>query len=192
MKTENKNRRSARIPAKHNIMLMVEGAEGQSLAKEVVTTVRISRHGAQLLGRNPLRENSTGKVAHLSTCRQAPFRIAWQAPSTEKPGFHEIGIEFEDLSDFWGGTFPGSDPAQPAMANPSINSQLASAEPLAAAASRLSSSDILQQLRTIPASKEGREITDAIWCGLIEQLEERRVISRNELISSLRKVGLQL
>lgn len=192
-----KDRRSKRVAAKHNIMLMVETGQDKPPSKEVVTTMHISQHGAHLLGRRPLLENSKGRVAHLSTCKQAPFRIAWQAPSRTRPGYHEMGIEFEEPLDFWGTNFePGTSPASvegvlqesgalemPAAPKPRQSS---------ASADKAASGTILEQLRTIPSSAEGREITDAIWCGLIEQLEERRVISRAELIASLRKVGLQL
>ena len=99
MTASKKNRRSARIAAKHNIMLMVDSAEGKQPSKEVVTTLHISKHGAHLVGRRPLQQDLKGRVAHLSTCKQAPFRIAWQAPSRTQPGYHEMGIEFEDLSD---------------------------------------------------------------------------------------------
>ena len=204
MKSEIKNRRSKRIPARHNIMLAVEGKDDSGKATEVVTTMLISRHGAQLIGRRPMDENTKGKVTHLSTCRQAPFRIVWQTPSSTKPGYHETGIEFEESTDFWGTNFEemriqnsmdtAARPAAGTAVEKTIDQPVEQAAESAAAASRdgASSSEVLEQLRTIPSSSDGREITDAIWCGLIEHLEERRVISRTELIASLRKVGLQL
>lgn len=196
MTKSEKNRRSARIAAKHNLMLMLDADKDKQSSKEIVTTLHISKHGAHLLGRRQLLENVTGRLAHLSTCKQAPFRIAWQAPSRAQPGFHEMGIEFEQLADFWGATFE-ADAAIKAEDAPSVTSTPEEPEtsPREKSSSTREAGDcgtILDLLRTISPGAEGRETTDALWCGLIEQLEERRVISRSELIASLRKVGLQL
>ena len=188
MKAGNKSRRSPRIPARHNIMLMVNGAEGETASREVVTTVHISRHGAHLIGRRRLDENTKGKVAHLGTCRQAAFRIAWQTPSTLQPGYHEMGIEFEDLSDFWEASFEDAKPVETA-ASPQGTRESSSTT---TDAPDLSNAEVLELLRSVPATREGYEITDALWCGLVEQLEERRVITRSELIASLRRVAQQI
>ena len=188
MKTGNKSRRSPRIPARHNMMLMVDGNAGETVSKEVVTTVLISRHGAHLVSRRPLDENTKGKVAHLGTCKQATFRIAWQTPSRSQPGYHEMGIEFEDLSDFWGASFGEVKPVEVATsAEPERESPIRTSS-----AADLSGTEVLELLKIASSNAEGREITDAIWCGLVEQLEERRLITRGELIASLRRVGLQI
>lgn len=191
MKASSRNRRGPRIAARHNIMLMVEGPPGERPAKEVVTTLHISRHGAHLVGRRALQENSKGRVAHLGTCKQAPFRIAWQAPSKQQPGFHEMGIEFEEPADFWGASFEAA--SAPAGATEPIPAEgPALSDSTSQQSSGSSCGALLEQLRQVPSSAEGREVTDALWCGLVEQLEERRVITRGELIASLRKVGLQI
>lgn len=192
MKDTNKNRRSPRIAARHNIMLMVEAQPDGQPSKEVVTTMHISRHGAHLIGRRAISENSRGRLAHLTTCKQAPFRIAWQAPSKARPGFHEMGIEFEEMSDFWGASFAASDKSSPAASAEAEGPSVPKTNSSASGNEETARGAILDQLRAVPPGPDGREITDAIWCGLVEQLEERRVISRGELIASLRKVGLQL
>jgi hypothetical protein len=161
-------------------------------SKEVVTTLHISKHGAHLLGRRALQQDLKGRVAHLSTCKQAPFRIVWHAPSRKQPGFHEMGIEFEELSDFWGASFETQDTLAITQSPEPKESPAVAGEPATAKVDESTCGTILDQLRRIPSNPEGREITDAIWCGLVEQLEERRVITRGELIASLRKVGLQL
>jgi hypothetical protein len=186
MKASNKSRRSPRIPARHNVMLIVDGAEGASTSKEVVTTVHISQHGAHLVARRRLNESSKGKVAHLSTCRQAAFRIAWQAASTSQPGYHDIGIEFEGLTDFWGTTYEEAKSTERST-QPTPSEDVARASNAAT-----STAEVLDLLRTVPSSPEGRDITDALWCGLVAQLEERRVITRAELIASLREIGLAI
>jgi hypothetical protein len=197
MTATEKNRRSARIAAKHNLMLMLEAEEGKRPSKEVVTTLHISKHGAHLLGRKPLLQNVKGRLAHLSTCKQAPFRIAWQSPSRTQPGYHEMGIEFEEPLDFWGTTFePVAVAALPEIKPAELSGLEIPSEPQSRRSATSAEVDscgrMLELLRNIPSSADGRETTDAMWCGLVEQLEERRVITRSELIASLRKVGLQL
>ncbi len=184
MKASNKNRRSERIPARHNLMLVVEDHTGGTAAKEIVSTVHISRHGAHLRSRRPLDGSSKGNVMNLSSCRQTPFRIAWHLPSDSHPGYHESGIEFVESIDFWGRDFSGHRQGA-ASAEDVMGTRTGGLENSSAANPR----ELLDQLLQAGDTPKGHELTAALWCGLIKQLEERRVFTRTDLISALKKLS---
>ncbi|MSO20417.1 MAG: hypothetical protein EXQ56_08120 [Acidobacteria bacterium] len=121
---------------------------------------------------------------NLSSCRQAPFRIAWHIPSDSHPGYHETGIEFVESIDFWGCDF--SDHQQGAASAKDIQGTPTRGFENSAAANPR---DLLDQLVQAEDTPKGHTLTAALWCGLIEQLEERRVFTRSNLVSALKKLS---
>ena len=77
--------------------------------------------------------------------------------------------------DFWGIAF--TDPAaQPA---PSSGPAKKAARP----------QELLEELqKLLPSGGQQEQMLESIWCGLIEQLEARRVIAREDLVSALRSL----
>jgi len=186
-KPSRKDRRSRRVPAEHRLLLTILGPTGSEIAKEIVTTVEVSLHGARLRGIRTFRPDSQGVLTQLGSGQQAPFRVAWQAKVPANPNFLDTGVELLADFDFWGVTF--SEPtASPAPA-------VVTAAPVAAPAPiekpSISPQEVLDELeRTLQTSGDQRARTlEAAWCNLIEQLEERKVFSRDELLASLRNIG---
>ena len=176
MKTSRTDRRSKRVPAKHQLFLTVPGPGETPVAKEVVLTLELSRHGARVRGRCPLEPGWNGVLAELRSLRKAPFRVAWQAQSLGAKGYLDTGLEFLEDSEFWGETFPKPE-----------------AEPIPAAIkdAAISPEKLLQELSKLPvfqAQERGRFL-ETVWCSLVEQLEERKVFTRAELVACLREIG---
>ena len=181
MKPSAKNRRSKRIPASHRLMLTILGPTGLEVSKEIVTTAEVSLHGARIQGVRTFRPDSQGVLTQLKTGLQAPVRIAWQTRAAD-PKYLDTGIEFLSAFDFWGVSFskPKAQPAQPASpeAPPPVSPQA-----------------LLEEFeKSSPLSEDSRNsqrarTLEAAWCGLIDQLEERNVFSRDELLASLRTIG---
>ena len=175
MKATNKKRRSERVAATHRLMLIVQGPSGAAILKEIVTTLEISRHGALIRGRQPLQPGWTGSLLHLSSCRQVPFRVAYQVQAASSPVFFDTGLEILAPTDFWGRAFSNSRAPSDACDILLQNSAVSPAE-------------LLEELRKASPDPGGR-LLEALWCGLVEQLEERRVFTRTELAATLRKLG---
>lgn len=176
MKAANKKRRSERVPAAHRLMLIVQGPSGAAILKDIVTTVEISRHGTLVRGRQPLEPDWTGTLIKLSSCRQIPFRVAYQGAAPGHPGYFDAGLEILTATDFWGRSFSHF-AVQPDASDVLIEN------------ARVSPAELLEELRKASAP-EGEKMLEALWCGLVEQLEERRVFTRTELVSTLRQLAL--
>jgi hypothetical protein len=113
-------------------------------------------------------------------------RIAWQSRSASSDKYLDTGVEFLSAFDFWGTTF-----SEPAAA---VASAAAPGEAPAAAAPApppISPQALLDQLETSaqPSGDRRARTLEAAWCSVIEQLEERRVFTRDELLASLRTVN---
>ncbi|MBI3934650.1 MAG: hypothetical protein HY316_08135 [Acidobacteria bacterium] len=177
MKGTRKDRRSRRIPATHRLLLTILGPTGSEIAKEIVSTVELSQHGARVRGRRLLRPESEGMLTQLSSGRQARIRIAWQQKSAGNHGFLDSGVELLSGFDYWGISFaePAAAPASPASSN---------------GANPLTPQELLQNLKEQNSGHAGAETLQTVWCALMEQLEERKVISRDELIASVRSIAL--
>ena len=175
--TSKKLRRSKRIPAKYNLLLTLQDDSGNEVVKEVVTTVEISRHGARIRGRSPLKMECRGVLLDLRSLRKAPFRVAWQQQAPADKAYIESGVEFISDSDFWGAVFPASKAIRP-------NQETASVNPL-------SPRELLQEaLQESAFESPGHgQFLEQVWCGLVEQLEEGSLITRAELVAYLRKIG---
>jgi len=188
MKLSRKDRRSKRIPAEHRLLLTILNANGLEIAKEIVTTVEVSLHGARVRGIRTFRPDSQGVLTQLSSGQQAPVRIAWQAKTASKTAsdakYLDTGVEFLSAFDFWGATF--SEPA----AAPSPAESAGAASAAAAAPPPISPQGLLDELENAsqPSGDRRARALEAAWCSVIEQLEERRVFSREELLASLRTI----
>ena len=183
MKPSRKDRRSKRIPAAHRLLLTILSPTGSEIAKEIVTTVEVSLHGARVWGIRTFRPDSQGLLTLLSSGQQAPVRIAWQPKAASNPKYFDTGVEFLSAFDFWGMTFsePAAEPAlrvAPRAATPN--------EP-----PPISPQGLLDELEKAsqPAGDHRTRTLEAAWCSLIDQLEERNVFSRDELLASLRTIG---
>lgn len=180
MKPSRKDRRSKRVPAAHRLLLTILGPTGTEIAKEIVTTVELSLHGARVRGIRTFRPDSQGLLTQLDTGQQAPIRVAWQARAASNPRFLDTGVEFLAAFDFWGmsSSEPTGEPAKPTPATAPVESP------------RLTPQGLLEKLeKTSQPSGDHRSRTlEAVWCNLIEQLEERKVFSRDELLASLRNI----
>ena len=184
MKGTNKDRRSERIPAVHKMMLVV--ADGDvTISKEVVATVLISQYGAQVRGRRAVNLAATGLVMNLSSCRQAKIRIAWHLPSTSHPGYFDTGIEFLDTADFWGCKFSEYRPVMIAA-----NAKLEKPSANTAVPAELTPRKLLDHLRMAGSSPKASNLNEKLWCELVEQLEQRGVFTRTEMISTLKRLGV--
>ena len=182
MKPSRKDRRSKRIPETHRLLLSILGPTGLEISKEIVTTVEVSLHGARVRGISTFRPDSQGVLTQLSSGLQAPVRIAWQAKAESNSKFLDTGVEFLSAFDFWGTAF--SDPA----AAPAPGA----APPDKVARPPVSPQALLEELDKTsqsPDSDPRARALEAAWCGLIDQLEERKVFSRDELLASLRTIS---
>ena len=173
MKTR-KDRRSRRIPASHRLMLTVYGADGSEMVREIVSTVELSQFGARVRGRQMAPPESRGMLTQLSSGRQAHVRVAWQEQVAGSPGFVDTGIEVVSGPEYWGISF-----AEP-VATPAKVDVL----PTPATAQAL-----LEELNGKAARDGALGVLETIWCSLVEQLEARKVISREELITAVRSVA---
>jgi hypothetical protein len=160
------------------MLLTILGMTGAEVLKEVVTTVEVSQHGARIRGRRTLQKNWQGSLLLLSSGRQAPCRIVWQAKPPEAPGFLEAGVEILVGFNFWERTFSNPD-AEPVAAEIAVEPGLVSPE------------ELLQELRKSPSfqGQEASRVLEAAWCGVVEQLEERKILTREELAAAIRKIG---
>jgi hypothetical protein len=174
-----KDRRSKRIPASQRLLLTILGPTGLEVSKEIVTTVEVSLHGARVRGIRTFRPDSQGVLTQLSSGQAAPVRIAWQTRAASNQNLLDTGVEFLSAFDFWGMAF--SEPPAPGAAppekvdRPPINPK----ELLEELDKASESADHAQRARTL----------EVAWCGLIDQLEERNVLSRDELLASLRSIS---
>jgi hypothetical protein len=177
MKTLRKERRSKRLPAKHILMLTILGPSGNEVVKEVVKTVELSRHGARIRGRRALEPDWRGVLLELKSLRQAPFRVAWQDKAPAGQGYLDTGVEFLGDFEFWEQTFSNEN-KEPVHAITIQNDVV-------------SPKELLQELLDSPAfeARESGRLLKEIWCGLVEQLEERNFFTRAELVASLRKIA---
>ena len=180
MRTSRKDRRSERVPVTHRLLLTILGPSGAVILKEIVTTVEISQHGARLRGRRTLESNWKGVVVQLSSGLQAPCRIVWQAKSASEPAFLETGVEILAPYNFWGRSFSNPD-AEPEPAEIVIEDASVTPEVLLRELGEASDSQ----------SQGDMQVLETVWCGLVEQLEERNLFTRAELIAAIRKIGLK-
>ena len=177
MKSAGTVRRSKRVVAKQNLLMTILGPKGNELVKEVVTTVEISRHGARIQGLHPLKPGWCGVLVELKSLRKAPFRVAWQTKPPTGKDYLDSGVEFTAEFDFWGQAFPSPNAS--------------AAKPATAAKDELSLKELLQEVLKSPAFQkpESGRFLQEIWCGLVEQLEERKAFTRDELVAYLQKIG---
>jgi hypothetical protein len=184
MKTSSKSRRSKRVPANHRLLITVLGPSGAEISKEIVSTVEVSQHGARVRGRRTLRPEAQGTLTQLSSGRQVPFRVAWQQKGSE-PNSLDTGVELLSNFDFWGAMFaePSAEPEPAPVPAPAL---------VEGNAVPLSPAELLDELRKAAQSPSDHKtrVLEAVWCALIDQLEERRVITRDELLTAIRSVAV--
>ena len=170
-----------RVLATHRLLLTIGGSSKIVIVKEIVHTIDVSRNGARLKGRRTLKPNWRGSLHLLSSGRQAAFRVLWQSKPSPEHEFLETGIELERASgNFWG--IPFSDPMpEPPPAEIAIED------------AAVAPGELLEELQELSQlqSQNGERILEAVWCGLVEHLEERKVLTRTELVASLRKIAQQ-
>lgn len=171
-----KKRRSERIPAVRRLLLQVLGPGGAEVLKDIVTTVEISQHGAHIRGRRFFKPDWMGVLVQLHPCRKAPFRVAWQVKSKSHQGYFDTGVELLVPQDFWDHSFSGF-AVRPEPAEDIENAALSSAE-------------LLRELKKTYLRPGGETALEMLWGGLVEQLEQRHIFTRAELVSTLRKIGI--
>ncbi|MGH9786710.1 MAG: hypothetical protein ACRD88_21280 [Terriglobia bacterium] len=186
MKPSRKDRRSKRAHSEQRLLLTILGPTGMEIAKEIVTTVEVSLHGARVRGIRTIRPDSQGVLTQLGSGQQAPFRVAWQARVPSNPGFLDTGVELLSGFDFWGMAFPEPTASPAPVAGPAPV-----AAPAPIASPPISPQKVLDELEKAaqPGGNDRARTLEAAWCNLIEQLEERKVFSREELLASLRNIG---
>ena len=180
MKKSSKKRRSDRLPAAVRLLLTILGPSGAAVLKEVITTVEVSQFGARLRGRRPMEVGWQGMLIQLSSGRQAPFRVAYQIPSPDDPAYLDTGVELMPSLDFWGRKF--SSAPEPAPMEVVLED------------ATISPAELLQALSPKSPESPGTQsvqLLETVWCGLVEQLEERNVFTRAEMVASLRKIAQQ-
>ena len=177
MRTSKKDRRSERVPAAHRMILTILGPNGAEVLKEIITTIEISQHGARIKGRRSLQPNWRGLLVNLNSGRQAPVRIVWQTKGSPNAEYMESGVEVLADFNFWGQVFqsPDTNPEQAWIAIENAG---------------MSAKELLQVFRNASAFEpEQREkVLEAVWCGLVEQLEARKVFTRKELVATVRRI----
>jgi hypothetical protein len=182
------NRRSKRLPAAHRMLLTILNPTGSEIAKEIVSTVEISQHGARVRGRRIFRSDAEGLLTQLSTGRQARVRVAWQHPASGAVGFLDSGVELLTGFDYWGVSFIDPSPL------PEPEPQTESAETAhgaAATAPPQSSAGAAQELieALVSEGAERPQVLEAVWCALVEQLEARQSLTRADLVAAIRSLA---
>jgi hypothetical protein len=173
MKTR-KDRRSRRIPASYRLMFTVFGPDGSEVVREIVSTVELSQFGARVRGRQVAPPESRGILTQLSSGRRAHVRVAWQDEAVGAPGFVDTGIEVISGPDYWGISFAEPEPVPVEAATPPTP---------------MTAQGLLDELNGKAARDGALGVLETIWCGLVEQLEARKVITREELIAAVRSVA---
>ncbi len=167
MRTSRKDRRSERVPTTHKLLLTILGPSGAVILKEIVTSVEISQHGARLRGRRTLEADWKGVLVQLGSGQQAPCRVVWQTKSVSVPASLETGVEILSVHDFWRRNFSNPD-AEPESAEIVIEDASVTPEMLLRKLGEASNSH----------AKGDMQVLEAVWCGLVEQLEERNLFTR--------------
>jgi hypothetical protein len=179
------NRRSKRLPAAHRMLLTITNASGSEIAKEIVSTVEISQHGARVRGRRLFRPDAEGLLTQLSSGRQARVRVAWQRPAQAQAGYLDSGVELLNGFDYWGVSFVDPPPTEVAAEM----KDAAQKEP--AVGSVVAQANTAQELLEALAAESGDRprVLEAAWCALVEQLEARQSLSRADLIAAIRSLA---
>jgi hypothetical protein len=177
MKGTRKDRRSRRVPAIHRMLLTILGPNGSEIAKEIVSTVELSRFGARLRGRRSFRPEAEGLLTLLRSGRQARVRVVWQSKTTDSSGYMDTGVEILSGFDYWGAAFAEVDPAEAAAPESGAGS---------AERSALAIQDVLTELADRGPNERNLE---TLWSVLIENLEGRKVITRDDLIAAIRNIA---
>ena len=191
MKGSRKNRRSKRLPAAHRMLLAIVNSSGSEIAKEIVSTVEISQHGARVRGRRMFRAGSEGLLTQLSSGRQARIRVAWQEKVEAHPGYLDAGVELLNGFDYWRVSFAdiapveSSTPAAAGVAGEAPQPVPVSAEALPA--QPLTAQELIENLAAESADRP--QVLEALWCGLVDQLEARNALSRTDLIAAIRTLA---
>ena len=180
MKGTCKDRRSRRIPAAHRMLLTILGPTGSEIVKEIVSTVELSQFGARVRGRRSLRPEAEGMLTQLRSGRQARIRIAWQIKPDESAEFLDTGVEILSGFDYWGISFAEPESAPPTALNPATS-------PKGTAA--LAIHELLADVREKTAGEAGTRNLEILWCGLIEHLERRQLITRDDLTTAIRSIA---
>jgi hypothetical protein len=159
------------------MLLTILGPSGSEFAKEIVSTVELSRFGARLRGRRSFRPDAEGLLTLLRSGRQARVRVVWQSKAADSSGYMDTGVEILSGFDYWGASFEEAEPA-------------ASAAPETAAGSAEASALAIQDVLTELAGRGPNERNlETLWSVLIENLESRKVITREDLIAAIRNIA---
>jgi hypothetical protein len=159
------------------MLLTVLGPSGSEIAKEIVSTVELSQFGARLRGRRSFRPEAEGHLTQLRSGRQARVRIVWQRKSDASAGYVDTGVEILSGFDYWGISFSEPETAA-SLESDSITSSTGARE--------LAVHEVLTELTD---NNSGQRNLEALWCGLIEHLESRQVIHRDDLVAAIRNIA---
>jgi len=178
MRTSKKNRRSERVPIGQRLLLTILGPSGAEILREIVNTVEVSQHGARIRGRRTLQPNWKGNIVHLISGRQAPVRVVRQVKPEASAEFLESGLEILADFNFWNRAFANPD-AEPDPVEIAIEDASIPAEEML---QRLKKSGAFQAL-------SNEKVLETVWSGLVDQLEERNLLTRKELVEAIRKIA---
>jgi hypothetical protein len=161
------------------MLLTILNESGGEIAKEIVSTVEVSQHGARIRGRRLLRTDWQGLLTQLSSGRQARIRVVWQRPSEDKGGLLDSGVELLSGFDYWGISF-----ADPADVTTDDGKKVASGE---REAPSVPAQELIEALAAEVADRP--QVLEAVWCALVEQLEARKALNRADLVDAIHSLA---
>jgi hypothetical protein len=94
-------RRLRRSPRTATVIpIQIRGEENGRAWEEEAKTLTISRQGALIECRRPVRDGDRFLISRQDTGQQAGARVVWQRNMPE--GKQEVGVELMDCENFWG------------------------------------------------------------------------------------------
>lgn len=173
-----KNRRSERVDTRQRMLLEILHPVA---IKEIIITEEVSWHGAKVLARRKIPKDSRGLLHVVPSGRQVPCRVVWQKSELDEEGRMWTGIEIYSPSNFWELSFQGAEFPDPLSVPAAVSSGQAAAEPALDAAALFAA---MTGERTDPSSS-----LLILWSGLIQALQDRGIFTRQDLITTLRKMA---
>ena len=163
-----KPRRTSRLALAISVEITGKDGDGAEFS-EKATTQLVSKHGALVLLKHRLAEDSPVELYVPNLQRQQGCRVAWVGGQAEESGKYETGLEFVGAENFWEIQFPSGDWVIPKQA------------PLAG------SSPGLFPLESYLGANDPEVLRDML-SALVSLLEEKGVLSRAELSDMLRRM----
>jgi len=168
-----KRRRSRRINKSERVLIHLTSPID---IQDIGVTIEVSNTGAKLLARRKMAPESRGIARFIAAGREVPCRIVWQR-AAGPDGRMETGIEIYSNTNFWGLDLSGSE-VEPVP------------EPATAPAPTVSDTGPASALlESVKAQAGAASLPLELWAALVDSLEAKGVLTREELIAMLRKIG---